>query len=276
MTTSSSSPIAHSAYLVARSHLTPRDLILLDWLAHHRALTTPHVTAALFGSERRAQARLAVLRRLRFIDSTMLRPSLARSAPYLHTLGPFGHQWAAARRDEPPPTARQWRRQAHAIIDSPFLGHQLGVNSFFIALAAHSRTHRHARLRHWLNQAQAAQLTSGVRPDGFGRWHVGDRDIGFFFEYDTGEEELHRLVTKVRTYALAVDLVDTARWPVVFWLHSRRREANLHQRLTDEGVSHPVATGVHADNPANSCLFLVGSDPARRIPLIALARPDGR
>ena len=46
----------------------------------------------------------AVLRRLRFIDSTMLRPSLARSAPFLHTLGAFGHQWAAARRDESPPT----------------------------------------------------------------------------------------------------------------------------------------------------------------------------
>ncbi|MEU8076005.1 replication-relaxation family protein [Catellatospora citrea] len=276
MSPSSSSPAAVSSYLVARSHLTPRDLILLDWLAHHRALTTPQVTKALFGSERRAQARLAVLRRLRFIDSTMLRPSLARSAPFLHTLGPLGHQWAAARRDEPPPTARQWRRTAHAIIDSPYLGHQLGVNQFFIDLAAHSRAHPHTRLRHWLNQSQAAQLTSGVHPDGFGRWQVDDRDIGFFLEYDTGEEYPPRLLAKASAYASAVDLVDTARWPLVFWLHSRRRENNLHQRLIEQRIAHPVATGIHTDDPAGACLRMLGADPEQRIALIDLpqaARP---
>jgi hypothetical protein len=31
-------------------------------------------------------------------------------------------------------------------------------------------------------------------------------------------------------------------YPVLFWLHSARREHHLHERLTQTGVRYPVAT----------------------------------
>jgi hypothetical protein len=56
----------------------------------------------------------------------------------------------------------------------------------------------------------------------------------------------------------------------VFWLHSRRRETNLHQRLIEEDIRHPVATGIHADHPASASLRVHGGRPEHRVPLIDL------
>ena len=271
MSRSSSSSKPVSDFLTAHSRLTARDRILLGWLADHRALSTPQISSALFSSLRRCQHRLAALRELRFLDTTAPRPGY-QSTSLLHLLGPHGYRWAAARAGLDPPSDRMRANRNAAIAASQRLGHMLGANGFFIALAAHARQHPDTALHRWLNEEQASHLALGVRPDGYGQWATSRADVGFFLEYDTGTEQLHRLTTKIDRYATAT-ATGAAAWPVVFWLHSRKREANLHQAIIDSRRdAYPIATGVHADDPAKASLLIVGSS-RRRIPLTDLPQP---
>ncbi len=61
---SSARPDRLSAY----RRLTPRDRLLLSWLAEHYLLSTDQIHRALFDSRRTAQQRLTILHRLQVLD----------------------------------------------------------------------------------------------------------------------------------------------------------------------------------------------------------------
>ena len=91
----------------------------------------------------------------------------------------------------------------------------------------------------WSERACTRTLGALVRPDGFGRWREADRAIDFFLEYDTGSESLTKVLAKLDGYeALAAATGRSSL--VLFWLHSHRRETELHRKLPAGGV--PVAT----------------------------------
>jgi len=117
----------------------------------------------------------------------------------------------------------------------------------------------------WWSERRCAALWGDLaRPDGYGRWHepapADAAEAEFFLEYDTGTEDLPRLVAKLTGYRmLAARTAITT--PVLFWLQSPRREAALHARLAADprgGMigAVPVATATPAlagqDGPAGA------------------------
>jgi hypothetical protein len=84
--------------------------------------------------------------------------------------------------------------------------------------------------------------------------------MGLFLEYDTGTEDLTRLVRKLSAYdQLAADGGPT--YPVLFWLHSPAREAHLHEVLARRRHAGPVpaATAVRGQlSPADAVWSLHG------------------
>lgn len=70
---------------------------------------------------------------------------------------------------------------------------------------------------------------------------MGDRSVDFFLEYDTGTEPQSTVVAKLDGYT-ALQAATGRTSPVLFWLHSPKREAELHKRLTAASPKVPVAT----------------------------------
>ena len=129
------------------------------------------------------------------------------------------------------------RDRAMTIALSPRLTHDVGANGVFAALAAAARASGgHATLECWWGERRcAATWGEHARPDGYGRWT--ERRPGrppavadFFLEYDTGTEDLPRLIAKLAGYhRLAARTGITT--PVLFHLPTARREAALRARL---------------------------------------------
>ena len=159
---------------------------------------------------------------------------------------------------------------------SPRLGHLLGVNEFFVALAEHARRDRAYVLRWWLNEARATAACAGLaHPDGLGVWTHQEpdptgsregghgegravREVAFFVEHDEGSEPIARLVAKLAGYAEA-RLGGGPDHPVLFWLPTIARETHLHAHLARQPSAVPVATATrqHADT--------AGMGPAGRV-----------
>lgn len=248
---------------------TPRDRTLLRWLVDHRVLTTGQITAALFNSPVTARHRLALLRRRGLTDRWRWHHGTGGSSAYHHVIGPLGARIIAAERDKAPPSAQRLRDQRTQLATSANLGHLLGVNDFFTQLAAHARTHPPAALVTWHNTAQAVSTHSvfndaPARPDGYGEWRDGHRTVRFFLEHDTGTMNLGDLADKLDTYHRAV----RRGWPthpVLFWLPSTRRAANLRQLLT-RTAPHPVPIWIAATgpNPAEAMWVQPGRSAAPR------------
>jgi hypothetical protein len=223
-----------AAALAAR--LTARDRWLLRMLHEHRVLTTTQIADLAFGTTRAATARMGVLFQYRAVDR--FRP-LARSgsAPLHWVLDDAGATVLAAE-DAITPAALGYRRdRATAIALSPRLAHATGANGFFTALAAAARaSHGEHTLECWWSERRCAALWGDhARPDGYGRWteQLPGRPpatADFFLEYDTGTEDLPRLITKLAGYAALAARTGIAS-PVLFWLPGHRREAALRARL---------------------------------------------
>ncbi|MGH3433848.1 MAG: replication-relaxation family protein [Thermocrispum sp.] len=227
------------------ARLTDRDRYLLDLLFDHGTLTTEQVAALAFGSVGRARIRLGTLRERGILDRFRhyQRPG---SQSWRWTLGPVGAAIIAAGRDQPAPRPATVREATARLAASPTLPHLVSVNGFFVALAAHARTNDSARLLRWWNEARSRQTCGNlVRPDGHGVWHSGGRVVPFWLEMDLGTEVLRRVAGKLTGYA---HLAGT-RWgyPVLIWLPTTAREANLHHTLTGTGVPDglTVATATH-------------------------------
>jgi hypothetical protein len=261
--------------------LSGRDRLILSWLAEHYVLSTEQLAAALFPSLRAAQRRLTVLHRIGAVSRFAFPRTEQDSGSYRYTLGPLGVRLYPTSYTDPdnpaakPPRTHVERRAR--IIRSPRLGHLLGVNQFFIDLLAYARQRTDAQLMRWWSEQHATAIYSArsrqLRPDGHGIWSVGDGEVGFFVEYDSGTENLARVIKKLPAYErLATE--GGARYPVLLWVPDRRREANLLRLLAGVPTAMPVATAVHCADPAAPIWALPG-DPGPRLHLHELPSGHG-
>ena len=144
----------------------------------------------------------------------------------------------------------------------------------------------------WSERRCAAAWGDHARPDGYGRWREQTPGqppavTDFFLEYDTGTENLPRLIAKLAGYRDLAARTGIAT-PVLFWLPSPRREAALRARLAGpppHGTRNapsaaqipgvPVATaapGTSPEGPAGAAWLPAaspgprGSTPRRPVP----------
>ncbi|GAA1622995.1 replication-relaxation family protein [Actinoplanes couchii] len=260
--------------LAAVRRLTDRDRLLLSWLAEHYVLTTDQITDALFTTRRAAQKRLIQLYRIGAVSRFAFARTDTETGSYRYTLGPLGallHPSAYTDPDNPAAKAPKTHVERRTrIIRSPRLAHLTGVNQFFIDLhASAKRPDGNSELLRWWSEQHATTVfrsaTSQIRPDGHGIWRTGDTTVGFFLEYDTGSEDLSRVVKKLGQYErLAADR--DVRYPLLLWLPDRRREAHLLRLFAGVRLPLPVATAVHSRDPAGPVWALPG-DPGPRLRL---------
>jgi hypothetical protein len=86
-------------------------------------------------------------------------------------------------------------------------------------------------VRWWSEHDTSRRYHQRIHPDGHALWQADAITVGVFLEYDTGTEDLARLVRKLDAYdQLAADAGPA--YPVLFWLHSTTREQHLHNALT--------------------------------------------
>lgn len=239
----SSSRLTASVVAAELARLTPRDRHLLDLLDQHQTFTTEQLVTLAFGSVGRARNRLNALLSRDILDRFRLyqRPG---SQSWRWTLGPVGAAIVAAGRDNPMPRPAAVRDSTARLAMSPRLNHLLATNGLFVALTGHARTRPGVRLARWWNEARCRDATGNlVRPDGHGVWVTGGRAVPFWLEMDLGSEALQRVADKLTGYAA---LGPRRAYPVLFWLPTAAREANLHALLSRAGVP----AGVSADDAA--------------------------
>ncbi|MCP3800721.1 replication-relaxation family protein [Allokutzneria sp. A3M-2-11 16] len=258
----------HQAHLAAR--LTARDRWLARMLLEHKVLTTHQITALAWPSRRAANLRLRALYEARVVDRFQPFVTIG-TAPAHYVLDTAGAVLLAHEAGLPLKALGYEHRAAIGIAHSLRLAHTVGTNDFFAALVHRGRLRSdHGRLSVWWSEKRCRlHIGDLARPDGYGRWHHGDREVDFFLEYDTGTETLAVLAAKLRDYAdLAAATGITI--PVLFWLHSTAREATARRVLLtahaalDDPALVPVATTA-------TDLFGAQQDPAaaRWLPLHA-------
>ncbi|GGU89680.1 hypothetical protein GCM10010182_00060 [Actinomadura cremea] len=264
--------------------LTARDRELLALVWEHRVLTTGQLTAVFFPTPERARQRLNRLHQLQALQR--FRPwTPIGSRPWHWVLGRTGAHVLAIEYGQTLTEFGYRTDTATAFSVSSRLGHQVGVNDFFTCLHAHARARADGTVlaEWWSERRCAAQWGDLARPDAFGRWieprtETGDEGDGaaetldFFLEHDTGTETLVRVTRKLAGYADLAEATGTTT-PVLFWLPSTRREANLRRLLETPEV--PVATAVHTpagapEGPAGPVWLPVGAaGPRRRLAELA-------
>ncbi|GAA1836670.1 replication-relaxation family protein [Actinomadura chokoriensis] len=273
-------PPRMTAELVAEVayRLTGRDRELLALVWEHRVLTTGQLTALFFPSPERARQRLNQLHRLHGLLRFRTWVPVG-SGPWHWVLGPSGAHVLAVQHGQPLSEFGYRQDAATGIAVSPRLAHQTGVNDFFVRLHSHAqqRGDGTALDQWWSEHRCAAHWGDLARPDAFGRWtepHPGGatRTFDFFLEHDTGTETLARVARKLGGYADLAEATGTTT-PVLIWLPSPKREANLRALLGAPEV--PVATAVHTpatspDGPAGP-VWLPAGTTGRRLRLADLS-----
>lgn len=254
----------------ALRRLTPRDRLLLSWLAEHYLLSTGQIANALFSNAKTAQMRLTILYRLDVLSRFTYAHEAGGGQPYLYALGPVGlrlHPDAYHDPDHPRARpARSSRERLDRIAASPTLAHLLGVNQFFTDLHAHTRTHPGTALTAWWSEQHATAVFHrfGIRPDGYGAWTADGRTVEFFLEQDNSTEDLARLVGKLTGYE---HLARTGRAvPVLFWVPTARRARNVLAAFADSRLLTAVAVGVHHQDPATA-VWRLAADPEQLLRL---------
>lgn len=277
-----------SRMLAVVHQLQPRDHVIAALLVEHRTLTTCQLTAVLFDSPSTARARLYRLRHLRWVDRfTPVRTGQHRQTYWV--AGLLAARYHAVHQSGSAPTPRAWRDRVEAIAASTHLTHTHGANQVFIDLLAYGRTHPGTQLARWWGPARtAAAVGQRVHPDGHGIWaeaddhrRSGDRQVGFWLEYDTGTEPLTRLVGKLDPYA-RLHAAGGPDFPVLFHLPGPSREAHLHTLLTHRpqrpgitvATTTPTAVAGNPDGLTGPVWLLNGA--TTRCRLIDLPSSPGR
>lgn len=254
-----SSGLTASVVAAELGRLTPRDRHILDLLDQHQTFTTDQLHLLAFTSLARARNRLSTLYARDILDRFRLyqRPG---SQSWRWTLGPIGAAIIAAGRGDTLPRPSAVRDATMRLAMSGTLAHLVTVNGFFVALTGHARTHPGARLTRWWNEARCREACGKLaRPDGHGVWSDHTRDgvrvAPFWVEVDLGTEPLRRVAGKLAGYAA---LPPRRAYPVLFWLTSAAREANLHAHLSRAGVTVATAAADSAHGPAGPVWRVVG------------------
>ncbi|GAA4100775.1 replication-relaxation family protein [Actinomadura miaoliensis] len=275
--------------MLLASRLTQRDRLVLRALWDHHVLTTGQIAQLAFPNADRARRGMLRLTGLGAVERFRpLLPPGKGTAPLHYTIGEAGAHVIAAEQGIPFADLGYRRDRIVAWSLSPQLGHLVGVNGIFTALAAAARHRTAAELAQWWPERRCATTWAPyIRPDGFGRWREHGVSVDFFLEYDTGTQRpLRRVADKLRGYA-NLATADGFTTPVLIWTSSPRREANLHAAIGTPPV--PVFTAT-ADaisepplGPAGPIWLPVGAphEGAARLRLIELARyarplPSGR
>lgn len=243
-------PSRRPSTLVSVSHrLSPRDYVLAHLLDQHHILTTDQIASILFQSTRTCLNRLYQLRTIGFLDR--FRPVTSnRHTPWVWLNGPLAARYVALATDTRPPTTKILTQRQDSIMASPQLLHLIGTNDFFTRLLAVSRHQQGCDLpRWWSATATAAVFGRRVHPDGHGVWVDGDRQVGWFLEYDNGTEDHGRLVAKLAAYQ-RLHRDGGPHYPVLFWLPTRLRETNLHKQITAAARHGLVVATAARDNLA--------------------------
>lgn len=271
------------ASLAAR--LTRRDRYLLRMTWEHRVLTSPQIAELAFDSDDTARKRLLRLHDLGVLER--FQPNLpvgAGTAPFHYVLGEAGAAVLAAEDGVEFAEFGYRRFHALAIAHSQKLAHTIGVNGFFTALIAFARKTPETDLVAWWPENRCTKVWGQTaRPDAYGHWTEGFTGVDFFLEYDTGTETLDRVANKLNSYAQLIRRTGITT-PVLFWVHSERREANLRGRLHTHPASPlvPIATGCRSplitpddDGPAGHVwLPLDTRSPRHRLAALGLAWPQ--
>jgi hypothetical protein len=254
---------------VAR-RLTERDRAVLRLLYDHRVLTTDQLASVFFDSVNTAQHRLTVLHGLRLVDRFRRLRANHASAPHHYVLDTVGAMVVAAERDEDVSAFRWKPERGLALGQSQRLGHLVGINEFFCALAAAARRSPATQLDIWWSEPQCHRWVGEfVRPDGFGRWSEDGIVVEFFLEYDRGTETLDRVQKKLVGYEQAETATGETPW-ILFWCESPRREANVRAALS--GASVPTATAsAGGDRGPHAAVWAPVRRPDDRLRLIDLA-----
>jgi hypothetical protein len=235
--------------LAVYPHVTERDRHLLALLSAHRVLTTDQIHRLMFTAVRTCQIRPAQLRDLGLLERFRFAHPGGGSQPWHWTLGLAGARFQAAATNQPPPTERAWREQILRLSASQHLPHQVMGNEFFVRLHHHTRRHPDTRLQRWWSEYETAARFLGIHPDGHGIWTQRGTTVGFHLECDRGTEPLQRLTAKLPAYERLTQ-TGGPNYPVLFWLPSTTREANLQDAFRRQPPAVPVATATHADHPA--------------------------
>ncbi|QFZ18501.1 replication-relaxation family protein [Saccharothrix syringae] len=238
----------HQAVLAWR--LTPRDRWIARMLWEHRVLTAHQITALAFTGARTAQLRLRELYTWGVVDRFQPFVTVG-TAPMHYVLAPAGAAALAAEDGLDAKELGYRHDRVFGIAHSLRLAHTVGVNEWFTALvdrARHPRPGKQVALTAWWSETRCARHFGDlVRPDGYGRWHDGDRQVEWFLEYDFGTEVLTKLAAKLTGYAALAQATGITT-PLLVWLPTARREATARRLLQriwhelEDPRTVPVAT----------------------------------
>jgi hypothetical protein len=247
--------------LAIHPHLTGRDRAMLALLDDHQVLTADQLARTFFTHLRTCQLRLNVLRGLDLLDRFRFARPYGGTEPWKWVLGTAGARFQAAATGRAAPTDRAHREHLLRLSANPALGHLLTVNEFFARLHHPARSTPTAarpgqaaqavRVQRWWSERTATARFPGIQPDGHGLWTAHGATVGYFLEVDLGSENLARLVGKLPGYA-RLAAAGGPTYPVLFWLGSPEREANLQQLLRADPPQVPVATATHDTDPASA------------------------
>jgi hypothetical protein len=255
------------------ARLTDRDRAILALLDEHRTFTTEQIARLHFDAVRTCRNRLRELNRTGLLDKFRYARVGGGVRPWNWVLGLHGAWYMAGTTGRPMITQKTHQDRLLRLSAFPALTHQLTTNEFGVRLASTARHEPGIRLDRWWSERTATARFMRVRPDAHGLWSVGDRTVGWFLECDMGTESLPKLVDKLDAYRqLAV--VGGPTYPVLFWLPTLVREANLQQLLHRHPPPVPVATATHDTDPAAAVWLPVRG--SHRVRLATLPSAHGR
>ncbi|MDQ7905978.1 replication-relaxation family protein [Phytohabitans sp. ZYX-F-186] len=256
--------------------LMPRDRWLLDLLHDHQVFTTEQVAALGFDHVHTARNRLNLLHGrgvlAKFRDA--VRPG---SQSWRWALGWIGAAYIAYRDGRPFPRPGTIADRVNRLAASPRLPHLLGVNAFFVDLAAHARTTPGARLGTWWSERRCRDICGDLaHPDGHGVWTEDGSTVSFWLEYDRASEPTRRVLEKLDGYQ-AVHQAAGLNHAVLIRMQTARQETTLHQRLpthpavTVGGLLVATMSGDYTTHPAGPVWLPVGH--THRVRLAHLPNP---
>jgi hypothetical protein len=192
---------------LAETPLNAPERAVLDLVGRH-----PFVPTDVLGDVLGRDARWVARRRKALLDRRLLRLVTDKEVHWsgrgdLLELTPAGLRTLAAHLGLSPASAVSHHGLAGGGPESPIgtrrtlvahLDHTVGADAVFGVLAPAARCQRDGALVEWRNAAACAH--GRLRPDGYGLLRLGQRDYGFFLEFDRGTVRSAPLRAKFGAY----------------------------------------------------------------------------
>ncbi|WP_431726935.1 replication-relaxation family protein [Verrucosispora sp. TAA-831] len=187
------------------------------------------------------------------------------------SLGWIGAAYVAYRDGAAVPRPGTVADRVNRLASSPRLAHLLGINAFFVDLAAHARTTPGARLGAWSSERGCRDVCGDLaHPDGHGVWTEDGHTVSFWLEYDRATEPARRVLGKLDGYE-SLHRAAGLSHSVLIRMQTPRQETALHQRLrthpavTRGGLFVATTSGDHTTHPAGPVWLPVGHTARLRL-----------